>query len=150
MWEYHHQGQPWGRRDCARQGQAAPTAPDTPQQQGKKQNSSPKLSCVQCLPHGGVLLQTRKQKGRAQIKGREGGRKKSLMQIKSRFLQPSCKLGMNCTHLHFCGAEDALQRALPAQPQSLEAAPSQGRTGEPPQQPQHSPSSTRESSRRGK
>lgn len=71
---------------------ATPAAPDTPQQQqGKKQNSSPKLSCVQHLPHGDCPSPNREREEKGLDKGKRG-RKKSLTQIKSQFLQAGNKL----------------------------------------------------------
>lgn len=97
------------------------TAPGPATRQEKKQNSSPKLCCAQHLPHDDVLLHPQEREGKGSDRG-TGGREKRLMQIKRQLLQPSCKLGANCTHLQpplpagFCVGEAALRRALPAQP----------------------------------
>lgn len=127
------------------------TAPGPATRQEKKQNSSPKLCCAQHLPHDDVLLHPQEREGKGSDRGK-GGREKRLMQIKRQLLQPSCKLGANCTHLQLVSVwEKLLSRGhFQPNPESVESAASQGRMGESPQQPQQNSSSTRESSRRGK
>lgn len=120
------QGQPWGRNGCARQGTRLlqhPQPSHSLTHPAAKKTSRTHLQ-ICAVPSTFPMVTSffnPKERGKGSDKGK-GGRKKSLLQIRSQLPQPSCKLGTNCTHLQpplparFCVGEAALWRALPAQP----------------------------------